>query len=169
MLAHGGRRHPVPLMRPAGVKLFQCIRAPKEPVVAAGSILPPLAAQLASVDTRIGAPLACPSFAGARMPTAALHPRAHSMKILVPVKRVVDKDIKIRVKTGPFWGRTRQCEDVDEPLRRDARRGGHPAQGEGAGDRDRVRLDRLAASAETIRTGLPWAPTAAFGENRGAD
>ncbi len=26
-----------PLMRPAGVKLFQCIRAPKEPVVAAGS------------------------------------------------------------------------------------------------------------------------------------
>jgi D-3-phosphoglycerate dehydrogenase len=62
------------------------------------------------------------------------------MKILVPVKRVVDYNVKIRVK--PDVGRRpRQRRDVDEPVRRDRGRGSAATegcrQGDGGGGLDR--------------------------------
>ena len=84
------------------------------------------------------------------------------MKVLVPVKRVVDYNVKIRVKAGRLGRRARQRQDVDEPVRRDRRRGGDPAEGGGQGDRDRRRLDRAAAGAgDASAPRSPWAPTAA--------
>lgn len=41
------------------------------------------------------------------------------MKILVPIKRVVDYNVKIRVEGRWFGRRACQHEDVDEPVRRD--------------------------------------------------
>ena len=83
------------------------------------------------------------------------------MKILVPVKRVVDYNVKIRVKGDGTRRRACQCQDVDEPVRRDRRRRGAPAEGKGSGDRDHLRVDRSAQATETIRTGL------AMGADRG--
>ena len=58
--------------------------------------------------------------------------------------------------------RARQRQDVDEPLRRDRRRGGAPPEGEGQGDRDRRRLDRPGARRRRRSAPRsPWAPTAA--------
>jgi electron transfer flavoprotein beta subunit len=45
------------------------------------------------------------------------------MKILVPVKRVIDYNVKVRVKPDGRR-RSRQCQDVDEPVRRNRRRRG---------------------------------------------
>jgi electron transfer flavoprotein beta subunit len=42
---------------------------------------------------------------------------------LLPVKRVIDYNVKVRVKPDDR-GRSRQCEDVDEPVRRNRRRRG---------------------------------------------
>ena len=39
------------------------------------------------------------------------------MKILVPVKRVVDYNVKVRVKVGRHGRRYREREDVDESVR----------------------------------------------------
>ena len=57
-----------------------------------------------------------------------------TMKILVPVKRVIDYNVKVRVKIGRDRRGNRRGEDVDEPVRRDRHRGGRAAQGEGRGD-----------------------------------
>ncbi len=67
------------------------------------------------------------------------------MKVLVPVKRVVDYNVKIRVKARRLGRRARERQDVDEPLRRDRRRRGAPAEGSRQGDRDRRGLDRPGA------------------------
>ena len=38
------------------------------------------------------------------------------MKVLVPVKRVIDYNVKVRVKADGSGRRSCQREDVDEPL-----------------------------------------------------
>ena len=43
------------------------------------------------------------------------------MKILVPVKRVVDYNVKVRVKSDGTRRGHRQCQDEHEPFRRDRR------------------------------------------------
>ena len=59
--------------------------------------------------------------------------------------------------------RARQRQDVDEPLRRDRRRGGGAAEGEGHGHRDRRRLRRSRPNRKRRSARrCPWAPTAAF-------
>ena len=84
------------------------------------------------------------------------------MKVLVAVKRVVDYNVKVRVKADGTRRRDRQRQDVDEPVRRDRRRGGGPAEGEGHRDRDRRRVDgRRSSAQETMRTAL------AMGADRG--
>ncbi len=68
------------------------------------------------------------------------------MKVVVPVKRVVDYNVKIRVQARRLGRRARQRQDVDEPLRRDRRRrGGPPARRSRQGDRNRRRVDRAGA------------------------
>ena len=64
------------------------------------------------------------------------------MKLLVAVKRVIDFNVKPRVKTDGSGRRPRQRQDEHEPVRRDRRRGSDPAQGKGRRDRDRRGLDR---------------------------
>ena len=64
------------------------------------------------------------------------------MKVLVPVKRVIDYNVKVRVKADGSRRETRQCQNVHEPLRRDRGRGGGAPEGKGQGDRNRRRLDR---------------------------
>ena len=66
--------------------------------------------------------------------------------------------------------RTRQRQDVDEPLRRDRRRRSGAAQGEGAGPGDRRRLHRSQQSRR--RRSAPrcrWAPIAACWSRRRKD
>ena len=84
------------------------------------------------------------------------------MKILVPVKRVVDYNIKIRHQGRRLGSRTRQRQDVDESVRRDRRRGGAAAEGSWQGDAkwSIVSIGPQQAS-ETIRTAL------AMGADRG--
>ena len=41
------------------------------------------------------------------------------LKILVPVKRVIDYNVKVRVKAGQTGVDLGEREDVDEPVRRD--------------------------------------------------
>ena len=78
-----------------------------------------------------------------------------SMKILVPIKRVVDFNVKVRVKADGIGRRHRQRQDVDEPVRRDRGRGGGAAEGGGHRDRDRRRVvRRRRACQETLRTAL---------------
>ena len=66
------------------------------------------------------------------------------MKLLVCVKRVVDYNVKIRVKRDGSGRRAGQRQDVDEPVRRDRGRGGGAPEGTGQGHRDRRRLHRPA-------------------------
>jgi electron transfer flavoprotein beta subunit len=77
-----------------------------------------------------------------------------SMKILVPVKRVVDYNVKIRVKGDGSGRRACQCEDVDEPVRRDRGRGGDPPEGSRQGDEIVVVSIGPAQAQETLRTAL---------------
>ena len=69
-------------------------------------------------------------------------PGASFMKVLVPVKRVVDYNVKVRVKSDGSGRRHRQRQDEHEPLRRDRRRRGGAPEGEGRGHRDRRRVLR---------------------------
>jgi hypothetical protein len=62
---------------------------------------------------------------------------------------------------GRLGRRARQRQDVDEPLRRDRRRGGDPPQGSRQGDRDRRVSIGPQQAQETIRTAL------AMGADRG--
>ena len=64
------------------------------------------------------------------------------MKILVPVKRVIDYNVRPAREGGRQRGRSRQRQDEHEPVRRDRRRRGDPAEGKGRGGRDRRGLDR---------------------------
>ena len=64
------------------------------------------------------------------------------MKLLVAVKRVIDFNVKPRVKADGTRRRSRQRQDEHEPVRRDRGRGGDPPEGEGRRDRDRRGLDR---------------------------
>ena len=84
------------------------------------------------------------------------------MKVLVPVKRVVDYNVKIRVKADGSGVDARQCEILDESLRRDRRRGGPAPEGK-AGKATEVVLVSIgpAKADETIRAGL------AMGADRG--
>ncbi|SUJ32660.1 Electron transfer flavoprotein small subunit [Sphingomonas paucimobilis] len=66
------------------------------------------------------------------------------MKIVVPVKRVLDYNVKPRVKADGTGVDLGEREDVDEPVRRDRGGRGDPAEGKGGGDRGRRRLDRRA-------------------------
>ena len=92
------------------------------------------------------------------------------MKILVPVKRVVDFNVKVRVKSDGSGRRPRQRQDVDEPLRRDRRRGGGPPQG-AAARRPRSSPSRSAAANRKRRSAprSPWAPTAPSWSKTDAD
>ena len=78
-----------------------------------------------------------------------------SMKVLVPVKRVVDFNVKVRVKSDGIGRRHRQRQDDDEPVRRDRRRRGGAPEGEG---RRRPRSSPSPAASpqcqETLRTAL---------------
>ena len=67
------------------------------------------------------------------------------MKILVPVKRVVDKDIKIRVKADGSGVELANVKMSMNPFDEIAVGGGDPAQGRRQGNRDRRNLDRPAA------------------------
>ena len=57
------------------------------------------------------------------------------MKILVPVKRVIDFNVKVRVKADGSGVDLANVKMSHEPLRRDRRRGGDPAEGEGRAPR----------------------------------
>ena len=76
------------------------------------------------------------------------------MKVLVPVKRVVDYNVKIRVKGGRFGRRACQRQDVDEPVRRDRGRGGDPAEGGRQGEEIVVVSIGPQQAQETLRTAL---------------
>ena len=67
------------------------------------------------------------------------------MKVLVPVKRVVDYNVKVRVKSDCTRRRHRQRQDEHESVRRDRRRGGRAAQGKGRRDRGDCRVVRRPA------------------------
>ena len=85
------------------------------------------------------------------------------MKILVPVKRVIDYNVKDAREVRRLRRRTRQRQDVDESVRRDRGRRGDPSEGGRQGDRDHLRFHRPAAGRR--RPSAPrsrWAPTAAF-------
>ena len=65
------------------------------------------------------------------------------MKVLVPVKRVLDYNVKA-AREGRWDGdRPGQRQDVDEPVRRDRGRGSDSPEGQGR-DRDRRGVDRRA-------------------------
>ena len=77
------------------------------------------------------------------------------MKILVPVKRVVDYNVKIRLKPDGSGVELANIKMSDEPVRRDRRRGGAASKGGRQSDRGCDRLDRPRLKpAETIRTAL---------------
>src|SRR5262249_52602655 len=89
-----------PLLKPRAVKLFQCLQPVPD---TGGQIGPNPAARAARLHDL---PLHCqatairlpPSLPGAGAAEAVVA-RANPMKILVPVKRVVDYNVKIRVKS----------------------------------------------------------------------
>jgi hypothetical protein len=84
------------------------------------------------------------------------------MKVLVAVKRVVDYNVKIRVKADKTGCRDGERQDVHESLRRDRRRGGDPLKGSRRGDRGGRRLASARPSARRRSAPRwPWAPTAA--------
>ena len=64
------------------------------------------------------------------------------MKVLVPVKRVLDYNVKPRVKADGIGRRSGQRQDEHEPVRRDRGRRSDPPEGKGRRDRDRRRVDR---------------------------
>ena len=64
------------------------------------------------------------------------------MKVLVPVKRVVDYNVKVRVKSRRHRRRHRQRQDEHEPVRRDRRRRGGAPEGEGRRHRGHRRVLR---------------------------
>jgi electron transfer flavoprotein beta subunit len=82
------------------------------------------------------------------------------MKILVPVKRVVDYNVKVRVKSDGTGVETANVKMSMNPFDEIASRKRAP-EGEGRGDRDRRRLRRPTAAQEQIRTAL------AMGADRG--
>ena len=67
------------------------------------------------------------------------------MKVLVPVKRVHRLQRQIRVKADQTACRTRQRQDVDEPLRRNLPSKRRSASERPESDRDDRRVDRRAA------------------------
>ena len=84
------------------------------------------------------------------------------MKILVPVKRVVDYNIKIRIKSDGSGVELANVKMSMNPFDEIARRGGAPPEGGGQGDRGRGRVDRAGSRrARRIRTAL------AMGADRG--
>ena len=84
------------------------------------------------------------------------------MKVLVPVERVVDFNVKIRVKgdgSGVELANVKMC---DEPIRRDRGRGSDPAERGRQGDGNRGCLHRpepVRGNRSAPRS--PWAPIAA--------
>ena len=77
------------------------------------------------------------------------------MKLLVPVKRVVDYNVKVRVKSDGSGVDIAQRQDVDEPVRRDRVRGGDPAQGSRGVATEVVAVSLgEARCSETLRTAL---------------
>ena len=58
-------------------------------------------------------------------------PHVSAMRLLIAIKRVIDFNVKVRVKTDGSRRRHRQRQDVDESLRRNRRGGGGAAEGEG--------------------------------------
>ena len=83
------------------------------------------------------------------------------MKVLVPVKRVIDANVKPRVKPDGSGVDLVQHQDGDEPVRRDRRRGSDPAEGGRQGEEIVLVSIGPAQAQETIRTGL------AMGADRG--
>jgi hypothetical protein len=79
----------------------------------------------------------------------------------VPVKRVVDYNVKIRSRKTGQGVEPRQCEDVDEPVRRNRRRRGDALKEAGKAERNRRRFHRTRKAQETLRTAL------AMGADRG--
>ena len=77
------------------------------------------------------------------------------MKILVAVKRVVDYNVKVRVKSDGTRRRHRQRQDEHEPVRRNRRRRGDAPEGKG---RRSPKSSRSRAASrqcqETLRTAL---------------
>ena len=84
------------------------------------------------------------------------------MKVLVPVKRVVDFNVKVRVKPDGSGVDLAERQDGDEPVRRDRRRGGACASRKPA-RRPRWWWSRSARRRRPRRSApaSPWAPTAA--------
>jgi len=77
-----------------------------------------------------------------------------TMKVLVSVKRVVDYNVKVRVKSDGTGGRDRERENVHESLRRDRGRGGGTPEGSWRRHRDHRGVVRPLACQETLRKAL---------------
>ena len=80
--------------------------------------------------------------------------RNHSHEIPVPVKRVIDYNLKPRVKPDLIGRGPRQCQDEHEPVRRDRGGRGDPAEGTGAAEEIVAVSIGPAKAQETLRTAL---------------
>jgi electron transfer flavoprotein beta subunit len=77
------------------------------------------------------------------------------MKALVAVKRVLDYNVKVRVKSDGTGHRSGQREDEHEPLRRDCGRGSRAAEGKGCGHRRSMAVScGVTQCQETLRTAM---------------
>jgi len=89
------------------------------------------------------------------------------MKVLVPVKRVVDYNVKVRVKSDGSGVELSNVKMSMNPFDEIASRKLCAARGR-QGDRSRGGIDRSAQAAEPSAPVSPWAPTAVFWSRRKA-
>ena len=85
------------------------------------------------------------------------------MKVLVPVKRVVDYNVKIRVKSDGSGVELANVKMSMNPFDEIAVEEALRLKEKGSGKRNRVRLDRSARRRRRpFATGWPWAPIGEF-------